>query len=164
MRAWLVALVLVCGPSAFASAQPLPPGVRGGPVGGGMLTRSASKYQALETRIQQALQARTASELDALVPADFEATSAERAGAQSRDEWQHAGAVPAARTFRIRELTVREFGPQAIVSFLLERQRAGATVPSTTFVVDVWDTVADTLQVRYESVPARPVASSGRHE
>ena len=137
------------------SAQPVQPTGRG-PGRGGTLTRGASKYQELESRILSAIQARSVEQLHALVAPDLEVWSAEKSGAIGREEWQQASFASRLASFRVREIAVREFGEQAIVSFLLERYGAGSRLVATDFVVDVWDVRTDVLRVRYVSTPAHP--------
>jgi hypothetical protein len=125
------------------------------------LTRSASKYQSLEFALIQAAADGDQAQLARLLPDDFEVWSAERTGAVSRQAWlQTATRV---RDTRIRDLTVREFGDIAVVSFL-QTHTSGPGPTSTTFVVDVWSQSAGTLTVRYLSTPARPAPNQGRRE
>jgi len=110
-----------------------------------------------------ALREKNTSQIDRLLAADFEVWSAERSGPTSRHDWQEAAASnPAAR---IRNLTVREFGETAVVSFLLESGATRRTATSKVlFVIDIWNATAGTLAVRYVSTPAAPAPDDRRHE
>jgi hypothetical protein len=88
----------------------------------GTLTRSASRYHDLETRLLQALQDKNDQEVTQLLSDDFEMWSAEKTGSTSRREWQRGWFESNLSSFRIREITVRELGEIAVVSFLLNRR------------------------------------------
>ena len=157
----LLAAAASTSPSAVATAQ----GGRGGPPAQGStgaLTRSASKYFDLETRLLGALQDRHAADSSALLASDFEVWSAERADATTRDAFIAAGLPAGIRSFRVRGITVRELGDQAIVSFLLELREPTGTTRSTAFVVDVWSVRTNQLTVRYVSQPAKPAVADAR--
>jgi hypothetical protein len=145
-----------------ALAQDRAPAGRGAP-GQTTLTRGASKYQALESRLIQALQDRSGSQLDQILGSDFEVWSAERSGPTSRQDWQKAAFAMRVQASRMRDLTVREFGETAIVSFLLQGDPAVIGAP-TVFVVDVWTQGTNTLRVRYLSTPAKPAPDERRRE
>jgi len=148
--------------SSLSLAQDRAPATRGAP-GQATLTRSASTYQALELSLVQAVESRNRVQLARLLSEEFEVWSAERVGPQSRQDWEAAAFAAPPRPSRIRELTVREFGDVAIVSFLLDAGPPGRT-SSTIFVVDVWAENTRTLRVRYESTPARPATDDRRRE
>ena len=162
MRTTIVAVIALLA-TLDISAEPQQPTGRG-PGRGVTLTRSASKYQQLESQILGAMQERKAQGVNALVAPDLEVWSAERSGSIGRDEWLQAGLASRLESFRIRDVAVREFGEQAIVSFLLERRVTGRTTVSTDFVVDIWDVRRDVLLVRYVSTPTSPAPSSRGRE
>ena len=115
-------------------------------------------------RLIQALQDRSALELDASCsPNDFEVWSAERVRCDVEAGLAARRPSPAAQPSRVRDLTVREFGDTAVVSFLLQGEGAQASSPAL-FVVDVWTQSTSRLAVRYVSVPARPVPDDHRRE
>jgi hypothetical protein len=142
------------------SAQGPVPGGRGGATE--TLTRSAGKYQDLEMQLIRALEDKSQDALDRILAEDFEVWSAERTEPTSRQDWTRAGFTARVRSSRVRQITVREFGDTAVVSFLLERQLTAAGVTSTLFVVDVWNAAANRLSVRYVSVPRRPAPAQKR--
>jgi hypothetical protein len=135
---------------------------RGAP-GQTTLTRSASKYQDLEIALIRALQDRSDSRLNQILANDFEVWSAERSGPTSRQDWQKAAFATRTQPSRIRDLTVREFGEMAVVSFLLQGGPAGRGVPPL-FVVDIWTQSTNTLNVRYLSTPAKAAPDERRRE
>jgi hypothetical protein len=127
------------------------------------LTRSASTYQALELTLLQAVDDRNRVQLGRILSEEFEVWSAERVGPLSRRDWEAASFAAPPGPSRIRELTVREFGDVAVVSFLLDTGPPGRS-SSTIFVVDVWAESTRTLRVRYESTPAHPATGDRRRE
>jgi hypothetical protein len=135
-----------------------------GAAGQTTLTRSASRYQDLEIRLIQALQDRSDSTLNQLLANDFEEWSAERSGATSKRAWRQAAFAMRVQPSVVRDLTVREFGDTAVVSFLLEAEPTGRDAPATAFVVDIWTRSTNTLQVRYRSIPVKPAPDRRRHE
>jgi hypothetical protein len=157
----LTLVVLAILSSAFA--QDRAPGGRGAP-GQPTLTRSASKYQALEVSLIEALGDRSGSKLDRILAGDFEVWSAERSGPTLRQDWQKAAFATRVQPSRIRDLTVREFGEIAVVSFLLEGDPAGRGATPTVFVVDIWTQSTNTLNVRYLSTPAKPAPGQLRRQ
>jgi hypothetical protein len=148
---------------SLAFTQDRAPAGRGAP-GQSTLTRSASKYQALELRLIEALQDRSTSQLDQILATDFEVWSAERSGSTSRQDWQIAAFAARVQPSRMRDLTVRELGDVAVVSFLLQSGTAGRGAPPTVFVVDIWTASTNTLNARYLSSPAKPAPDQGRRE
>ena len=146
-----------------AHAQDRVPAGRGAPGQAATLTRSASTYQVLESRVVQALLDKDARALGQLLADDFEVWSAERSGATSRLDWQRAG-FAAAQPARIRDLTVREFGGVAVVSFLLQGTPTARPPSPAVFVVDIWTQATHTLEVRYMSIPMSPAPDQQRRE
>jgi len=149
-------LLIGCAALALVTAGA---GVHAQPVhaGGvaGAATRSVSHYLALERELDEALAARNDVVLSARVDAQFEFRTPASPDVRDRDDWRkHA----ARSRGRIRDLTVKEEGDVAVVSFLAD---AGG---KTRFVVDVWK--GDVLMSRNSAVapealraPKRP---SGR--
>ena len=144
-------------------AQDRVPAGRGAP-GQATLTRSASKYQALENSLIQALADKSHSALNRMLAADFEVWSAERSGPTSRQDWEKAAFATGIQPSRIRDLTVREFGDVAVVSFLLAGDPASRGTSPIVFFVDVWTQSTNVLNVRYLSTPAKPAADQGRRQ
>lgn len=138
----LLAAVSLCAAAAFA--QPVH-------TGGGMATRSVSRYLALEREVQQAVAARDSAAVQARVSADFTYRSAASADVSDRDTWlahEPRGTPP------VRDLTVSEQDGLAVVSFLAGRR----------FIVDTWK--GEQLVARSASqaadAPRAPHRPSGR--
>jgi hypothetical protein len=159
----VVVLAVLASPALPLLAQDRAPTGRGAP-GQATLTRSASKYQALELTLIQALQSRSDSQLNTILASDFEVWSAEISGPISRADWQKAAFASRGQPTRIRSLAVREFGDTAIVSFLLQGDSSRGSATPTLFIVDVWTGSTSKLNVRYVSVPAKPAPDEGRRE
>ena len=119
--------------------------------GGAMATRSVSRYLALERDLQQAVAAHDTGALQSHVAADFTYRSPASAEVIDRDGWL---AREPRRAPPVRDLTVREEGPLAVVSFVAGRR----------FIVDVWKD--DQLVARSASLaadaPRAPRRPSGR--
>jgi hypothetical protein len=148
VAALLLAAFAALAAGSAANAQPVHSG-------GAAATRGVSRYLALEREVQQALAARDEAALQSRVDAAFEYRTPASEDVHDRDAWLHRVPHPPAR---IRELTERDEGDVAIVSFLADAQG------KTRFVVDVWR--GDTLVSRYSALapearkaPRRP---SGR--
>lgn len=153
MRKLIVASVLFVTTLGIGQNQaPVPHGM------GGTLTRSADRYKGLETALLQAQQDKDQNSASRLLADDFEIWSAEQTDARPRELWVQGWTKTNLTWFRIRNITVREFGDTAIVSFLLDRRgdANGKPVAPTTFVVDVWQQQTGKLSVRYISVPGHP--------
>lgn len=134
---------------ATAAAQPVHPG-------GMAATRGVSRYLGLEREVQQALAARDEAALQSRVDDAFEYRTPASDETRDRATWLHGASRSPAR---IRDLTVREEGELAIVSFLADARKGLAH-----FVVDVWN--GERLVARYSAIapearkaPRRP---SGR--
>jgi hypothetical protein len=134
----VAALALAAAPLAASLAQPVHTG--------GMATRSVSRYLALE-RDTQALPSRLAP--------DFEYRTAASAEVRDARAWERA---QPRSTPRIRDLTVREEGDLAIVSFLAD---SGGR---THFIVDVWrgETLLSRYSARAADAPRAPSRPDGR--
>jgi hypothetical protein len=156
-------MLAVLSPAFAVSAQDRAPTGRGAP-GQTTLTRSASKYQALELTLIQALQSRIDSQLNTILASDFEVWSAETSGPTSRADWQKAAFASRGQPTRMRSLTVREFGDTAIVSFLLQDDSSRGFATPAIFIVDVWTGSTSKLNVRYVSLPAKPAPDEGHRE
>ena len=114
-----IAAVLLLGAAAAASAQSLPPGVRG--PSSGLATRSVSVYLGLERELAAAIDDRDAATADRLLDDAFRVRTAGSDDASSKAEWWGAparGRATAVST--VRDLTVDEFGDVAIVTFVRE--------------------------------------------
>ena len=96
-------------------------------------TRSVSRYLGLEREVQQALAARDEAALQSRVDEAFEYRTPASDETRDRAAWLHGASRAQAR---IRDLTVREEGELAIVSFLADARQG-----KTHFVVDVWNGV-----------------------
>jgi hypothetical protein len=131
----------------------------GGPLRG-TATRSVSLYLERERTLAAALDRRDRAAVEGLLADDFTARTPASPDALDREPWLRAALGGRARESRVRDLTVREEGDVAIVSFLLD---GGAT---TQFVVDVWKPSTGKLLARHVSVgtsaPAAPRRPTGR--
>lgn len=162
MKASLFLLSLLVATAVFAQDQP-PTGGR--PSGGRRVTatRTVTKYTALETNLFQALQENNRAGVDNILADDFEAWAAEKLPPVPRADWigMFAGNL---KSFRLRNMAVREFGDVAVVSFLLERSGTvnGKAMTPVLYVVDVWRMNGDKLAVRYASAPASPAADEDK--
>jgi hypothetical protein len=152
MRKRLI-LGFLCFSVLTAAQNQLPSGARG------TLTRSADHYKGLETDLLEAQQDKNKEAVARLVSDDFEIWSAEHDSATPRRVWEQGWMRGNISWFRIRNISVREFGDLAIVSFLLDRrgQAGNAPLPAT-YVIDVWNQSASKLVVRYVSTPLKPAA------
>jgi hypothetical protein len=118
-------------------------------------TRPNAHYRDLEVALQEAIAARDTPAVMARVAPRFEFRTPASADTLDRAAWLKA---QLRRAVRIRDVSVREEGEMAIVSFLADAPRG------TRFVVDVWK--GDQLVARYAAraqeaarAPSRP---SGR--
>jgi hypothetical protein len=153
VRKIIVASVFFLTTFSLAQNQaPVPHGT------GGTLTRSASRYKGLETALLQAQQDKDQNTAARILADDFEVWSAEQTDATPREIWEQRWGIENLTWFRIRNLTVREFGDTAIVSFLMDRRgdSNGKPLAPTSFVVDVWRQKTGKLSVRYISNPGHP--------
>jgi hypothetical protein len=163
-RAALLACVLAGPMWRTAGAQPATAVMRG--AGGGMATRSVSRYLGLERRLQDALAGHDRAGVLALLADEFELRTAAGPETTGADDWlRHEFASPQPEGL-VRDLSVREADDLAIVSFLLDRGRAGRAASSTWFVVDVWRQSTQRLlsrsMARASGAPRRPGRPNGR--
>jgi len=120
----------------ITQAQPGVPGVRG--AGGGMATRSVSRYLGLERGLQEALDRRDRGAVVALMADDFTLRTSATADVESSDDWLRREFASAPSDGLVRDLSVREVDDLAVVSFLLDRGPAGRRAAATWFIVDIW--------------------------
>ena len=122
-------------------------------------TRTVTKYTALERNLFQGLQENNRAGVETILAEDFESWTAEKIPPTPRGDWiqTFAGNL---KSFRIRNMAVREFADVAVVSFLLERSGIvnGKAMSPVLFIVDVWRKNDNKLAVRYASAPASPAA------
>lgn len=150
MRISLIACIVLA--SAAAGAQEAaPPGAHGG----GTATRSVAHYSGLEYGLLEALQAHDEEALRQSLAQDFEVREPDDSEAIDGADWVRNWMGGRLRSFRIYNLSVREFGDTAVVSFLLQARGriAHRALPPVSYVVDVWRD--ERLAVRYVSTPAR---------
>lgn len=137
-------LAFAAAAASCVSAQPVH-------AGGAAATRSVSRYLALERELQEAVVAGDSAALQDRVAPDFTYRSPATPDVLDRDAWfSRESRHPVV----VRDLTVREDGDVAVVSFLMGRR----------FVVDLWK--GDRLMARSAATtreaaraPSRP---SGR--
>ena len=162
----LAALVLALLSLATAAQSRLPPGVDG--PGAGLATRSVSQYLALERQLIESFRQADRTLVLQQLAETFEFRSASTPEAMSGVEWIESEWRDRLDAGAVRELSVREFGDTAVVSFLLDQRRVvkGRKLASTLYIVDVWSQSPRRLEARYVSntrpggpIPARP---SGR--
>jgi hypothetical protein len=156
-----IAVVLSALALAASAQSRLPPGVDGGGKPQAMATRSVSQYLDLERSLAEALQERRRDAALPMLAADFELRSAESLDALTASDWLAAQMRPGAAAMRVRDLTVREFGEVAVVSFFLDVTARGKP-RSTLYVVDVWRQAEHKLAVRYVSQPTHALPASAR--
>jgi len=149
----VAAAILLC--SAAAPAQDAAPAARG--AGAGMATRSVAQYTDLEQQLLQAQQDRDRTAAQQLLAEDFEVRGPEDADAIPGTQWLDRRMQDRPGSSRIQDLSVREFGDVATVSFLQHSQGGvgGAALPTFTYVVDVWRQSDHKLMLRYISAPMR---------
>lgn len=149
---------LACGTGALAQ-----PAVRGGP-GAGMATRSVSAYLGLERELAQSLQARDRQAVRQFIGDAFEVRSPDAQEATSAEDWLNEQVRHAPSRAIVRDLAVREFNDIATVSFLMDATRVinGKPVPSTVYMVDVWQQSTHKLLVRYVSTPRQAIPAPSR--
>jgi hypothetical protein len=144
---FLSALLLALAAQA-ALAQPM----RGA---GGAATRPNAHYRDLEIALQDAIATRDAPAVLSRVSPQFEFRTPASADSLDRAAWLKA---QERRSVRIRDVSVREEGEMAVVSFLADAPRG------TRFVVDVWK--GDQLVARYaaraQEAARAPVRPTGR--
>jgi hypothetical protein len=145
-----LALAIALAIAGGAQAQP----VHAGGVAGAA-TRSVSRYLALERGLDEALVTRNDAVLATRVDPQFEFRTPASADVRDRDAWLHRVAHARAR---VRDLTVKEDGEYAVVSFLAD---AGG---KTRFVVDVWkgDVLISRSSAAAPEAPRAPKRPSGR--
>ncbi len=133
--------------------------------GSGMLTRNANKYKDLETKLFEALQDDDRSTAEQILAQDYEAWAAEKLAPTARAEWMQAF-LGNLKTFRIRNIAVRQFKDVSVVSFLLDRSGTanGKPMSPVLFIVDVWRNQGDQLLVRYASAPSSPAPEDTSHK
>lgn len=126
-------------------------------------TRTVTKYTALESNLFEALQENNKQGTENILAPDFESWSAEKIAPMPRGEWIQAY-LGNLKSFKIRNMAVREFGDVAVVSFLLVRSGTlnGKAMTPVLFIVDVWRQNGDKLTVRYASAPANPAGAGNR--
>ncbi len=151
--------------AAPPAAQAQDPTARGGAgAASGMATRSVSRYLDLERALEQAIEKRDRAAIDGLLDPDFDARSPAEPDPAPRVAWLEAALAGPPCRARVRELSLREFGDLAIVSFLLDRRapcmrrRAGGTL----FVTDVWQQSSGRLLARSVAQPVNPPALPDR--
>ena len=165
MRSLIVALLVFCSADALAQSR-LPPGVRGPETG--MATRSVSNYLMLERGLLDALRSGKRDAVTGMLADGFGVRSSALPDEMATADWLKSEAGDSRTTSNVRDLTVREFGDVAVVSFLLDHRRDTRTRRSgnTDFVVDVWQQSTHKLLMRNVApsskaapIPSRP---SGR--
>lgn len=158
MRAVFTALIAFC--SLGALAQP-PAELRAG-MPGGTATRSAAHYADLERGLLQALQDHDQGAAEQALADDFEVREAAASEALARADWLQDWMGGKLKSFRVRELSVHEFGDVAAVAFLLDCSGSigGARLPRTSYVVDIWRQADAKLLVRYVSQPSKTVPAA----
>lgn len=165
MRSLIVALLVFCSADALSQSR-LPPGVRGPETG--MATRSVSNYLRLERGLLDALESGKREAVAAMLGNDFAVRSSITPDEMAAADWLKSEAGDSRTTSNVRDLTVREFGDVAVVSFLIDHRRdtTSMRVGNTDFVVDVWQQRTHKLLMRSVApsskaapIPSRP---SGR--
>lgn len=140
----------------------LPPGVRG--PASGMATRDVSHYLMLERAVAQAVADHDDAGLRTRLADDFTVRDPNRETALGADEWMRSSAPGNTSPDQVRALSVHTVDNVAMVTFLLDRRRAGHT--TTRFVVDLWSRSREQLLSRAvsnpRSTPTRPSRPSGR--
>jgi hypothetical protein len=118
----------------------------------------------LERRLMESFQSKDEDAARKLLTDDFEVRFAERADSVAGTDWLRSIRTNHVDSFRVRNLSVREFSDVDIVSFLLDQQGStgSKTLPRTEFVVDVWSRDDHRLVTRYLAVPAHPLPASSR--
>lgn len=132
--------------------------------GGGAATRSVSMYLEAERGLFDQLSHKNIKELGAVLGDTFEMRSAHLADAVSKEDWLAAWSATELSSYYVRELSVREFGDTAVVSFLLDQKgtKGNKPVPALQYIVDIWDQKEHKLMVRYQSQPKHAVPATGR--
>jgi hypothetical protein len=125
-------------------------------------TRLVAIFSDLENQLFKNLQDKNDHELSALLSEEFQLWTPTPPGDPvPRDDWQKQALSENMTTFRIRQMAARSIDENSVlVHFVLSRtlQRAGKSVPSEYFVVDLWQKNGEKWQLsdRYAS----PVAAS----
>ena len=163
---YLLFTLLACQ-SVGALAQPnLPPGVRGAE--SGMATRSVAAYLTLERGLVDALVEGNRDAVLRKLSEGFEIRSAGESEGIAAAAWLQSELSRPIESASVRNLSVREFGDIAVVSFLLDSRRMikNKKVTSTLYVIDIWRQTPPQLVTRYVSIPRRtspiPMRPSGR--
>jgi hypothetical protein len=139
--------------SAATFAQP------GGPMRGAA-TRSVSLYLGRERALAAAVDQRDRAAVEALIDDDFSARSPGSPDDLDREPWLRAMLGGHAGRTQVRDLSVREEGDVAVVSFLLDTGTGHAA--KTQFVVDVWRSSAGKLLARYVAAGTGAPPPTGR--
>jgi hypothetical protein len=153
MRYMLIALLALVSLGALSQPR-LPPGVRG--PDSGLATRSVSTYLTLERDLLAALKDGNRDAVLRVLDNDFEVRFAADVDETSGSDWLRDELGSRIETAGVRNLSVREFGGIAVVSFLLDSRRVvkRKTVASTLYVIDVWRQDPHQLLARYVSKPS----------
>jgi hypothetical protein len=128
-------------------------------VSGGMPTIEGDTFSRLEDSFSRALVAQDRALLEPFLAADFELRTARSGGELTlRGEWLEAAtSTYKVRSYRIRGLTVRTFGPTAVVSFFYSQQAtfSGHDLSGEFFLVDIWQKTGDRWRIaaRYSAGP-----------
>lgn len=128
---WLAALVAVGLPLAGhpAGAQPAT----------AHATRQGQAIQQLEETLLRAMRAGSREQLERLLSDEFEMTVAQEPGSPvDRDLWIDAVVARPAKAWEIEQISVRDWGPLAVASFLLRPSSGSANAKPPVFVVDTW--------------------------
>ncbi len=147
MRSLIVALLIFCSTDALSQSR-LPPGARGPETG--MATRSVSNYLMLERGLLDALRSGKRDAVAGMLADGFGVRSAVSPDEMANADWLKSEADDSSTTVNVRDLTVREFGDVAVVSFLLDHRHDSKTrrTGNTDFVVDVWQQSTHKLLMR----------------
>ena len=105
---------------------------------GGLVTRTVAAFADLEESLQRAFRERKPALAEQLLDDDFQMIVAQDPGTPvTREDWLAAMLRPGAGNWAPQQVQAREFGPVAVVSFVL---RPAPARPGTAplFVVDTW--------------------------
>jgi hypothetical protein len=163
----LLLITMLAGVCLATPAQPaMPPGVRG--ADSGLATRSVSTYLGLERGLLEALKIGDRTAVLQTLGEDFEFRSATEIDDETAAQWLDDELRSPIETANVRNLSVREQGELAVVSFLLDSRRTTKpkATSSTLYVVDVWRQNPPQLLARYAAQPRRappiPTRPTGR--
>lgn len=150
MRRLLVTVVLA-SLACVATAQPAP-GAQRVPT----VTRLVKLFSELEIALNDRIAAKDAAAIARTLDAGFEARNADTPGTPiPRDEWMRLAVVDPARSARIDQMAVHDFGTVAVVSFRQVDEAAQASASHRErFIVDCWMRAGERwmLAVRYVGV------------